>query len=55
WVSPQKLTIENNIQTLNDLQKLLRINWIRRLLGISTETLSLLFDLLKSDSNLISP
>ncbi|KFP00694.1 hypothetical protein N300_04637, partial [Calypte anna] len=55
WISPQKLTTENSIQTLNDLQKLLgTINWIRPLLGISTETLSPVFDLLKGNSNLTS-
>ncbi|NXU81337.1 POK11 protein, partial [Oreotrochilus melanogaster] len=56
WVSLQKLTIETNIQTLNDLQKLLgTINWIRTLLSISTETLSPIFNLLKGDSILTSP
>ncbi|NXU74495.1 POK18 protein, partial [Oreotrochilus melanogaster] len=56
WVSPQKLTIENNMQTLNDLQKLLgTINCVRPWIGISTETLSPVFNLLKGDSTLTSP
>ncbi|NXU72743.1 POK18 protein, partial [Oreotrochilus melanogaster] len=56
WVSPQNLSIGNNIQTLNDLQKLLgTINWVRPLLSISTETLSPLFNLLKGNSTLTSP
>ncbi|NXJ86920.1 POK18 protein, partial [Trogon melanurus] len=40
-VSPQKLTLNRCIYTLNDLQKLLgKINWICPSLGMTTEELS---------------
>ncbi|NXC41232.1 POK18 protein, partial [Penelope pileata] len=55
-VQPQTLTLGTSINTLSDLQKLLRtINWIRPLIGISTEDLCLLFKLLEGDSDLSSP
>ncbi|KFO62033.1 hypothetical protein N302_09454, partial [Corvus brachyrhynchos] len=55
-VTPQPVTLKINIRTLNDLQKLLgTINWIRPLMGITTEELSPLFQLLKGDPDLSSP
>ncbi|NWX30747.1 POK18 protein, partial [Notiomystis cincta] len=57
-VTPQPVTLKTNINTLNDLQKLLgTINWIRPLLGVTvwTDELSPLFLLLKGDPDLSSP
>ncbi|NWX38471.1 POK18 protein, partial [Notiomystis cincta] len=55
-VTPQPVTLKTNISTLNDLQKLLgTINWICPLLGITTEELSPLFQLLKGDPDLPCP
>ncbi|NXJ85710.1 POK10 protein, partial [Trogon melanurus] len=54
-VSPQKLTLNRSICTLNDLQKLLgTITWIHPSFGITTEELSHLFDLLRGDLDLNS-
>ncbi|NXH74029.1 POK18 protein, partial [Hydrobates tethys] len=39
-IQPQRITLNTEIKTLNDLQKLLgTINWVHPLLGISTEEL----------------
>ncbi|NWS64180.1 POK18 protein, partial [Chunga burmeisteri] len=39
-IQPQRITLQTEIKTLNDLQKLLgTINWVHPLLGISTEEL----------------
>ena len=56
-VKPQKLSIKkNNLQTLNDFQKLLGdINWLRPTLGIPTYALQTLFKLLEGSSDLNSP
>ncbi|NXW87593.1 POK6 protein, partial [Alopecoenas beccarii] len=55
-IKTQPLTINNDIKTLNDLQKLMStINWIRPMLGISNHELQHLFNLLKGDSDLTSP
>lgn len=55
-VQPQRITLQTDIKTLNDLQKLLgTINWVRPLLGISTEELHPLFQLLEGDTDLTSP
>uniref|UniRef100_K7GFU2 ribonuclease H n=1 Tax=Pelodiscus sinensis TaxID=13735 RepID=K7GFU2_PELSI len=55
-IRPQPLKIATSITTLNDLQKLLgTINWIRPTLGVTTEELSPLFQLLRGDSDLSSP
>ncbi|XP_053851921.1 uncharacterized protein LOC128817462 [Vidua macroura] len=55
-VAPQSLTIKDNPQTLRDLQQLCgTITWIRPLLGLTTEELSPLFQLLKGDGDLASP
>ncbi|NWH51932.1 POK6 protein, partial [Fregata magnificens] len=49
-IQPQTLQIASDIHTLHDLQKLLgTINWIRPLLGITTQDLGPLFKLLKGD------
>ena len=54
-VFPQPSCIVDQVTTLHDLQKLLgTINWVRPLLGITTEELSPLFTLLKGDSDLSS-
>ncbi|KFO60352.1 hypothetical protein N302_15398, partial [Corvus brachyrhynchos] len=46
-VVPQQLTIQDDPKTLQDLHQLCgSINWVRPLLGITTEDLSPLFDLL---------
>ncbi|NXV24961.1 POK18 protein, partial [Cepphus grylle] len=55
-IQPQPLCIAHSVVTLNDLQKLLgTINWVRPLLGITTEELSPLFNILKGDPDLASP
>ncbi|NXW88554.1 POK6 protein, partial [Alopecoenas beccarii] len=55
-IIPQPVTLKfHNVMTLNDLQKLLGpINWLRPILGITTEELHPLFTLLKGDPNLLS-
>ncbi|NXN55634.1 POK8 protein, partial [Rynchops niger] len=53
---PQPLCIAHSVVTLNNLQKfLVTINWICPLLGITTEELSPLFNILKGDTDLASP
>ncbi|NXA97650.1 POK11 protein, partial [Melanocharis versteri] len=55
-VAPQPVVIRDNPRTLNDLQQLCRtINWIRPWLGISTEDLAPLFNLLRGEDGLSSP
>ncbi|KAJ7414868.1 endogenous retrovirus group K member 18 Pol protein-like protein [Pitangus sulphuratus] len=55
-ITPQKVSISKNIFTLNDLQRLLgNINWVRPQLGISTDYLHPLFELLSGDPDLRSP
>ncbi|KAF1535640.1 hypothetical protein FQV20_0015358, partial [Eudyptula albosignata] len=47
-IQPQPITLQSNIKTLNDLQKLVgTINWVRPLLGIDNDMLTPLFELLK--------
>ncbi|NXF85067.1 POK8 protein, partial [Eubucco bourcierii] len=54
-IVPQNFSIDTQIQTLHDAQKLLgSINWLQPLLGISNHDLALLFDLLKGDTNLLA-
>jgi hypothetical protein len=50
-IRPQKVEIKkDNLRILNDLQKLLEdINWLRPSLKLASDTLSLLFQLLKGD------
>ncbi|NXJ14346.1 POK8 protein, partial [Odontophorus gujanensis] len=51
----QTLKIVPHVQTLNDLQKLLgTINCLQLLLGIATQELYSLFQLLKRDTDLTS-
>ncbi|KFV41057.1 hypothetical protein N341_09693, partial [Tyto alba] len=52
-IQPQPIQINDEVKTLNDVQKLLgTINWLRPLLGITNSLLSSLFQLLKGDSDL---
>ncbi|NWU82347.1 POK11 protein, partial [Onychorhynchus coronatus] len=55
-IIPQQIKLKRDISTLNDLQKLLgTINWIRPIVGITTDELHPLFKLLKGDPQLSSP
>lgn len=55
-IVPQKLEITDKIETLNNVQKLLRtINWVRTLLGIDNELLTPLFEMLRSNTTLTAP
>ena len=56
-IIPQKIEIRTDqLHTLNDVQKLLGdINWLRPSLKLTTAQLQPLFDILKGDSNLLSP
>lgn len=61
WISkrtivPQQLTIKDSLRTLRDLHQLCgSINWVCSLLGITTEDLSLLLNLLRGPDDLDSP
>ncbi|KFO69131.1 hypothetical protein N303_09553, partial [Cuculus canorus] len=49
-IIPQKVTIRVEVQTLNNVQKLVgNIHWIRNFLGIDNQTLQPLFALLRGD------
>ncbi|RMC19883.1 hypothetical protein DUI87_03449 [Hirundo rustica rustica] len=55
-IAPQQLTIKDNPRTLRDLQQLCgSINWVRNLIGITTEDLGPLFNLLRGSDDLDSP
>lgn len=55
-IVPQKLAIKNNIQSLADAHQLCgSLNWVRPWLGIPTEDLAPLFNLLKGGEELSSP
>ncbi|KAF1666201.1 hypothetical protein FQA23_0010828, partial [Aptenodytes patagonicus] len=55
-IQPKPITLQSNIKTLNDLQKLVgTINWVRPLLGIDNDMLTPLFKLLKGNPELTSP
>ncbi|KAF1417081.1 hypothetical protein FQV23_0016577, partial [Spheniscus humboldti] len=55
-IQPQPITLQSNIKTLNDLQKLVgTINWVCPLLGIDNDMLTPLFELLKGAPELTSP
>ncbi|NXE15659.1 PO113 protein, partial [Lophotis ruficrista] len=55
-IALQRLKINKTVFTLNNLQKLLgAINWICPVLGLSTEMLLPLFQMLKGDPDLTSP
>ena len=50
-IKPQLLQLDENPQTLPDMQRLLgAITWVRSLLGITNQDLQTLFDLLEGDS-----
>lgn len=55
-IEPQKVAIQREIRTLNDVQILLgNINWVRTLLSIDNKTLEPLLELLKGDTDLNAP
>ncbi|OWK52329.1 Endogenous retrovirus group K member 8 Pol protein [Lonchura striata] len=55
-ITPQTVQINDDPWTLRDLQQLCGvITWIQPLLGLTTEDLSPLFNLLKGNSDLVSP
>ncbi|XP_014108301.1 PREDICTED: endogenous retrovirus group K member 18 Pol protein-like [Pseudopodoces humilis] len=55
-IVPQQLTIKDDPKTLRDLHQLCgSINWIRPLLGVTTEVLVPLFNLLRGSEALDSP
>ncbi|TRZ12792.1 hypothetical protein HGM15179_014316 [Zosterops borbonicus] len=55
-VTPQQIAINTNPKTLNEMQQLCgSINWVRPLLGISSEDLAPLLNLLRGDSAPDSP
>ncbi|RMC18962.1 hypothetical protein DUI87_03561 [Hirundo rustica rustica] len=55
-IVPQKLVVKNNIKTLADVQQLCgSLNWVRPWLGLATEDLDPLFNLLKGGEELSSP
>ncbi|NWR12859.1 POK18 protein, partial [Paradoxornis webbianus] len=55
-ITPQKLVINNRPRTLRDLQQLCgSLNWVWTWLGLTTENLALLFNLLKGGEELDSP
>ncbi|NXX63106.1 POK10 protein, partial [Scopus umbretta] len=56
-IVPQQLVIRDDPKTLRDLHSLLcgSINWVRPLLGITTEDLAPLFNLLRGSGDLDSP
>ncbi|NXY14547.1 POK8 protein, partial [Atrichornis clamosus] len=55
-IVPQQLTIQDDPKTLRDLHKLCgSIIWVGPLLGITTEDLAPLFNLLRSGEDLDSP
>ncbi|RMC09619.1 hypothetical protein DUI87_13405 [Hirundo rustica rustica] len=54
-IVPQKLVVKNNIKTLADVQQLCgSLNWVRPWLGLTTEDLDPLFNLLKGGEELSS-
>lgn len=55
-ILPQKIQIQTDVHTLQDLQQLLgEINWVRSVLGITADELAPLFDLLRGDNDIKSP
>ncbi|NWS69223.1 POK8 protein, partial [Crotophaga sulcirostris] len=55
-VKPQPLTLQNEVKTLNDTQKLRgTINWVQPMPGIATHKLQHFFEILKGDADLSSP
>ncbi|NXY39868.1 POK18 protein, partial [Pomatorhinus ruficollis] len=50
------IEIKTEINNLQDLQQLLgEINWMRPILGVTSDELTSLFNLLRGDSNIKSP
>ncbi|TRZ16311.1 hypothetical protein HGM15179_010774 [Zosterops borbonicus] len=55
-IVPQKLAIKTNVETLADVHQLCgALNWVRPWLGLTTEDLAPLFNLLKGGEGLSSP
>ncbi|KAF1400620.1 hypothetical protein FQV23_0002630, partial [Spheniscus humboldti] len=55
-IQPQSITLQSDIKTLNDLQKLIgTTSWVRPLLGIDNSMLTPLFELIKGAPELTSP
>ncbi|RMB91818.1 hypothetical protein DUI87_31746 [Hirundo rustica rustica] len=55
-IVPQKLVVKNNIRILADIRQLCgSLNWVRSWLGLTTEDLDPLFNLLKGGEELSSP
>ncbi|NWH68787.1 POK6 protein, partial [Geococcyx californianus] len=55
-VVPQQVKIIDNPKTLQELHQLCgSINWVRPLLGLTTEDLTPLFNLLREKDDLTSP
>ncbi|RMC19367.1 hypothetical protein DUI87_03977 [Hirundo rustica rustica] len=55
-IVPQKLVVKNNTKTLADVQQLCgSLNWVRPWLGLTTEDLDPLFNLLKGEEEISSP
>ncbi|NWV08069.1 PO113 protein, partial [Ptilonorhynchus violaceus] len=55
-IKPQSVSINNNPRTLQELHQLCgTINWVRPLLGLTTEDLAPLFNLLRGDCELTAP
>ncbi|TRZ19392.1 hypothetical protein HGM15179_007720 [Zosterops borbonicus] len=55
-IVPQKLAIKTNVETLADAHQLCgALNWVRPWLGLTTEDLAPLFNLLKGGEGLSSP
>ncbi|RMC19387.1 hypothetical protein DUI87_03997 [Hirundo rustica rustica] len=55
-IVPQKLAVKNSIKSLVDVQQLCgSLNWVRPWLGLTTEDLDPLFNLLKGEEELSSP
>ncbi|NWY96093.1 POK18 protein, partial [Loxia curvirostra] len=55
-ILPQQLSIRDNPKTLRALHSLCgSINWVRPLLGLTTEDLAPLFNLLRGSKDLDSP
>ncbi|XP_014116443.1 PREDICTED: endogenous retrovirus group K member 18 Pol protein-like [Pseudopodoces humilis] len=55
-ITPQKIKLWTSGNTLQDLQQLLgEINWVRSILGITSDELAPLFDLLRGDCDIKSP
>lgn len=55
-IKPQKIQLQTSVNTFQYLQQPLgEINWVRPVLGITSDELAPLFDLLREDRNIKSP